>query len=401
MKKLLILHPYSQAYTEIYACLDSKHSYTILTDSSKATSFEKNQPSNVDIVYCHNYPHHRQQAAENILSSSRFDAILALDEFDVLLAAQLRETFHISGQTLAEATLFRNKELMTKKVEEVGFRVPFSQKARSYSELKTFLQVRKDIIVKPSDGAGSVDTFHVKEADDLTRFATPEFWDQHSILLQEYIYADIYHIDGLVYQGNLIYCEPSQYLYNPLLIKKGCAAAAVSLDHTAPKCQQLIDYATKLVQSLYPGGTFLFHLEVFYKDEDIIFLEIASRMGGARIRQNLEFKLGHNPLKLLLLSICGEKLPPLPKDFPNTGWLLTAKKEGKLVELPILTEQVKQTYSIFDFITYVTVGQHLKHAFHSADAIIGLSNYGSNFEETKTALLQAEKWANEHTRYDE
>ena len=64
--------------------------------------------------------------------------------------------------------------------------------------------------------------------------------------------------------GEIIYCEPSKYLYNPLLIKQGGSAAAVSLDKDSTGYKELVDYAIFLSSKLDLQGTYLFHLEVFY-----------------------------------------------------------------------------------------------------------------------------------------
>lgn len=400
MKNILILHPYRENYTEIYNCLPLTHHFTLLTDESKVSSFEQTRPSNVNIIYTTDYQNNCKSKAREILQLKNFDAIVPLDEFDITTAAELREEFNIEGQSIAEAEVFRDKNLMTKKVKELGYRIPDSQKISNLSELKTFYNIHKNIILKPLNGAGSVDTFHIKFQSDLNLAANIAFKDGEQMLVQEYINSDIYHIDGFFNNGKLIYCEPSLYIYNPLLIKEGISAAAVSLDHNTLDYTRLVEYAFTLANQLYPGGTFLFHLEVFYNSKEITFLEIACRMGGARIRQNIEFKLAHNPLKLLIYSICGEQLPTLPTVFPVTGWLLTAKRNGMITQLPTLTEDLKNKYSIFDYIEYTKVGNKVNNAFHSADAIIGISVSGKDFTTTKNTLLNAEKWLIKYTRYE-
>lgn len=334
------------------------------------------------------------------MASHRFDSIIALDEFDILLAAELREKYKIEGQNVVEAAVFRDKDVMTKRVKELGFRIPASLKVKQFSELEMFLNKHHDIIVKPISGAGSVDTFRIRDTDDLSVIKSKILTQNHEVLIQEYIDSDIYHIDGFMSNGKIIYCEPSKYLYNPLLIKKGISAAAVSLDKESTDYQRLTDYASLLSKKLYPKGTYLFHLEVFYDAQDILFLEIACRIGGARIRQNLEYKFEHSPLALLILSLSGEALPKLPEQYPNTAWLLTAKQAGTITELPQVTDEVKQHYSIFDYIEYAKIGQNLQNAYHSADAVIGLSLSGKNFEETRKKVFSVEKWLLEHTRYN-
>ena len=400
MKNILILHPYRENYTDILSCLPTNHHFTLLIDESKRESFRVKLPKNVKLAGVAGDQNTRREKAEKLLKSESFDAIIPLDEFDILLAAELREKFHIGGQKVDEAIIFRDKNVMTKRVKELGVRIPESQKIDCFSELQYFFDRHQDIILKPLSGAGSVDTFRVQTINDLVKLKESLFNQGEQILVQEYIESDIYHIDGFVSNGEIIYCEPSKYLYNPLLIKQGGSAAAVSLDKDSTGYKELVGYAIFLSSKLDLQGTYLFHLEVFYDLKDIIFLEIACRIGGARIRQNLEYKFGCNPLKLLIYSISGEILPELPKEFPNTGWLLTAKRAGTIKELPTITNEIKQQFSIFDYIEYVKVGQNLNSAFHSADAVIGLSLYGKDFKKTEQALLSIEKWILQHTRYN-
>ncbi|WP_261806376.1 ATP-grasp domain-containing protein [Lapidilactobacillus luobeiensis] len=401
MKHILIFHPYREQYTDIYQCLAPQHAYTIIIDHAKAASFQVNQPVNVTLVFVKNYQLVRERQARELLTSTHFDAIIALDEFDIELAGKLRTEFNLPGQSLAEARIFRDKATMVQQVSAAGFKVPHSQVVSSSAALAAFFDHNHDIIVKPLNGAGSINTFHLKEKADLTRFQADHDWIQQTFLAQQYLYADIYHIDGLIAHGQVLYCEPARYIYNPLLIKAGVSAAAVSLDHTDASYLKLNQYATNLVKKLAPTGTFLFHLEVFFDNQEIIFLEIGSRIGGARIRQNLEFKLNCNPLKLLIYSVCAEQLPVIRHNYPVTGWLLTAKQAGTIQALPEFTEAVKSEFSIFDEVAYVRVGSQIGNAVHSADAVIGLSVYGASFRSVKTQLLRAERWAQANTRYQD
>lgn len=399
MKNILILHPYRETYTNILDCLSPKHRYTIMIDKSKKDSFIEKLPAYVELVLVDNYYKNCKLESESLLNSREFHAIIALDEFDIVLAAELREKSNIQGQNVEQANLFRDKNIMTKKVKELGYKIPESLKVSNLKELQEFLKEHKDIIIKPIDGAGSVNTFRFKCSDDIRELSLKLFSDGKEVFLQEYIDNDIYHIDGFVSNGEVIYCEPSRYIYNPLLIKKGISAAAVSLDKGSIEYRQLTSYAISLSRRLYPEGTFLFHLEVFYDLKEITFLEIACRVGGARIRQNLEYKLGCNPFKLLVYSNSGEHLPDITSTFPNTGWLLTAKQDGVIIELPNVSSEVKEFFSIFDYIEYVKVGQVISAAYHSADAVIGLSIQGGNFKETERLLLSAEEWLLHNTRY--
>lgn len=399
MKKILVLHPYRESYTDILSCLHPEHKFTILTDESKLESFDIEKNTNVKVVGISDYQSYREIKAEELLRDTKYDAIISLDEFDVLIAAKLREKFNIKGQLLSDALLFRDKEKMVQKVSELGFTVPMTRKVSSYEELQSFYNNVKDIILKPINGAGSVDTFRIRSEEELRNAFGIIKKNNVEAIAQEYISKEIYHIDGFICKGEMIYCEPSHYIFNPLDIKEGTSASAVSLDRDSEDYTKLVEYASSLVSKLYPLGTFLFHLEVFYDKKEIIFLEVACRIGGARIRQNLQYKLSNNPLKYLIFGICDERLPFIPKTFLVTGWLLTAKRKGIITELPSCTDKIKKEYFIFDYIEYVKVGRNIDNAVHSADAVIGLSVSGDNYKLVKDRLLSAEKWVLKNTKY--
>jgi len=154
MKNIFILHPYRATYTDILECISEKHHYVLLIDEAKQASFAENLPNNVELITVACYQNNCREEAENILKSHNIDAIIALDEFDIILASELREKYCIQGQGKAEATIFRDKKIMIQRVKELGFDVPESQVVSSLSEVKEFLNRYQDIIVKPLSGAG-------------------------------------------------------------------------------------------------------------------------------------------------------------------------------------------------------------------------------------------------------
>lgn len=185
-----LLHPFSLGYTTIYDCLQSGDDYALFIDRAKREVFEKEKPANVTLVMVENYQENIEMVCGNWLEKEHLDALLALDEFDVEVAARLRENYGIPGQSAALAKVFRNKNVMTERVLELGFRVPNSTRVQSFQEAEEFLRTHGKIIVKPLAGTGSVDTFPLEVSEGIGRL---EDLDLPSLLLQEYIEGDIYH----------------------------------------------------------------------------------------------------------------------------------------------------------------------------------------------------------------
>src|SRR6516164_621295 len=82
-----------------------------------------------DDVFAVNNFHDRRaliNAVAYLMRSRRIDRVVALDDFDVEVAAHLREHFRMTGTGHGEsaARLFRDKLAMRVKAREIGIRIP-------------------------------------------------------------------------------------------------------------------------------------------------------------------------------------------------------------------------------------------------------------------------------------
>ncbi|MFT7537501.1 MAG: formate-dependent phosphoribosylglycinamide formyltransferase (GAR transformylase), partial [Hyphomicrobiaceae bacterium] len=96
------------------------------------------------------------------------DRVECMWERLMYLAATLRETFTVPGMNKAQTVIVRDKELMKQAVEAAGLRVPRHGRARSMQEAWAVVErVGYPAIIKPIDGAGSVDTFRCNDRDEF------------------------------------------------------------------------------------------------------------------------------------------------------------------------------------------------------------------------------------------
>ena len=74
-----------------------------------------------------------------VMRSRKIDRIVALDDFDVEKAAQLRETFRVPGMGQTTARYFRDKLAMRLKAAEAGINVPAFSALFNDDEIQSFL----------------------------------------------------------------------------------------------------------------------------------------------------------------------------------------------------------------------------------------------------------------------
>ena len=225
------------------------------------------------------------------------DRIVALDDYDVWTAANLREHLRIPGMGDTTVRYFRDKLAMRLKAQEHGFPVPGFVHVLNYDRINQFMaRVPPPWVLKPRFEASTI---------GITKINTPdEFWSrlntlgdkQSFYLLERYIPGDVYHVDSLVVDRQVVFTEAHQYGRPPLdVFHEG----GISTTRTLPRgsedeltlkglSRQILD-AFGLVQGVA-------HME-FIKGRDeghFYFLETAARVGGANIVELIEGATGIN-----------------------------------------------------------------------------------------------------------
>src|SRR2546422_3212594 len=154
----------------------------------------------------------------SFLARSRvIDNIVALDDYDVPTAAALREHLRVPGMGETTMRYFRDKLAMRLKAQEHGILVPDFVHVLNYDKIREYMaRVPAPWMLKPRSEASTI---------GITRINTPEeFWprldtsgDQQSFyLLERYIPGEVYHVDSLTMDREVVFSEAHQYARPPL-----------------------------------------------------------------------------------------------------------------------------------------------------------------------------------------
>jgi len=227
----------------------------------------------------------------------RFDRIVALDEFDLETAAQIREHMRIRGMGITTTAYYRDKLAMRVSARESGFLVPDFCRVINYDELRDYMQrVPAPWLLKPRAEASALGIRKIAEPEQLWR-ALDELGDRQShFILERFVPGDIFHVDSIVSECEVKFSVVHQYGRPPMqVMHEGGVFTTRTVDRASRDWMELTALNAGLAPSLgmVRGVTHAEYIRA-HADGRFYFLEIAARVGGAFIADLVETATGVN-----------------------------------------------------------------------------------------------------------
>ncbi len=259
-------------------------------------------------------------AVAYLARTRKIDRILPLDEYDVEMAAFLREHLRIPGIGLSATKLFRDKLAMRMAINAAGLREPQFSPVINHDDIRDWVwRVPAPWVLKPRLEAGAMGIKRVQNDGELWKLIE-ELGDQQSFrVLEQYVPGDVYHVDALTVNGETIFSNVSRYGRPPLNVSHdGGVFMTYTLPDDHPESVALFEFNKKVIKALghTHGPT---HAEFIkgFADGEFYFLEIAARVGGAHIADLVHQSRGINLwgewARLEIMTVRGEtySLPPV------------------------------------------------------------------------------------------
>ncbi|WP_338757536.1 ATP-grasp domain-containing protein [Nocardia vulneris] len=271
------------------------------------------------------------------------DELIALSEFTLEIAAEVRAQLGIPGPSLDEVAVYRDKVRMKQVLEKAGIPVPRFASCVSAEQVRAFAADRGfPLILKPLAAAASIGVRRVD--DDAELDAALDILDLSGYEVEEFVAGEIYHIDGFVDDhAHVVFQAVSRYINDCLSFAQGEPLGSVLL-RSSPRRTMLEDFCQQVVSAL-DLRRLPFHLEVFITPAgDPVFLEIGGRVGGAEVPHLLYRVFGVNLYEMFLRTLAGDPVPQVP-DYADAsgGWLIMPKSEKhaeRVVRASSMREQV-------------------------------------------------------------
>jgi biotin carboxylase len=263
------------------------------------------------------------QAVAHLARSQKIDRIVALDEYDMETAATLREHLRVPGMGLTTMRYFRDKLAMRMKALDRGVRVPDFVPVFNHDDIRYYLEhVSGPWVLKPRQEASAIGIKKIHAADDLWPVLEQLGDKQSSFLLERFVPGEVYHVDSVVSEGEVVFASVSKYGKPPMNVAQGggiFTTRVIPRGSDADIGLRQINRQLIAALGLVRGVA---HTEFIQAQADgnFYFLECAARVGGAYINEMVETATGINLWReWARIEVAGGdgtyKLPPVREEY--------------------------------------------------------------------------------------
>jgi hypothetical protein len=225
------------------------------------------------------------------------DYLVALDDYDVWTVANLREHLRIPGMGDTTVRHFRDKLAMRLRARENNIPVPDFVHVLNYNKVSEFIdRVPPPWVLKPRAEASTIGIAKINTID--------EFWSrvdtlgdrQSFYLLERFIPGEVYHVDSLVYDREIVFAEAHHYGKPPFNVyHEGGIFTTRTIPRGSPE-ETILKELNRQTMSAFGLVHGVAHTEFIkgHNDDQFYFLETAARVGGANIAEMVEAASGIN-----------------------------------------------------------------------------------------------------------
>jgi hypothetical protein len=144
--------------------------------------------------------------------SRKFSRIVALDRFNVEVAAELREHLRIPGMGITTARYFSDRLAARIKASHLGMSVAAMTSVANYDELHSFMQiVPAPWLLTPRGESRGFATRELQAPEQVWE-ALDELGDRQSeFLLEQKVEGDRFHVDSITADGTVVFSAVSPY----------------------------------------------------------------------------------------------------------------------------------------------------------------------------------------------
>ncbi len=262
-------------------------------------------------------------AVTHLARTQKIDRVVALDEFDMETAATLREHLRIPGMGLTTMRYFRDKLAMRMRALDRDMRVPDFVPVFNHGDIRYYLEhVPGPWVLKPRQEASAIGIKKINAAEELWPVLEQLGDKQSSFLLEKFVPGEVYHVDSVVSESEVVFANVSKYGKPPMNVAQG---GGVFTTFTVPRGSEDDQGLRQINRDLIAALGLLrgvSHAEFIKANSDghFYFLECAARVGGAYINEMVEAATGINLWReWARIEVAGGngsyRLPPVREEY--------------------------------------------------------------------------------------
>ena len=240
---------------------------------------------------------HMINAVSYLARTNPISRLVALDEFDLEMAATLREHLRLPGMGETTTRHFRDKLAMRMRAQSRGIRMPEFSPLFNYDAIRSYLaRVPGPWVLKPRSSASAIGIRKIRQADEIWPLLDRLGDGQSHHLLEQFIPGEVFHVDSVVSDKRVLFAVASRYGVPPMNVShEGGIFTSRTLRRKSDEAKRLRRINKEVIKALglVDGVT---HAEFILgqADGEFYFLEIAARVAGAHIPEMIEAATGVN-----------------------------------------------------------------------------------------------------------
>lgn len=345
-------------------------------------------------------------AATHVARTRQISRVVALEEYDIVTAAYIREHLAVAGMGTTAARCFQDKLAMRVKGLAVGLPQPEFVPLVNYEAIDQFMKRHPPPwMLKPRIGASSMGMRKLKHPEEVwsaireldARDELHEGSDFH--LLEMYVPGNVYHVDSLITGGKIVFANVARYGAPPFDITHG---GGVTTSGTVPYASRTRKDLLALNAKLLTGfgidrgvthAEFIVAGEAKKRADRFCFLEVAARVGGAFTADTIEAATGINVWREW--AKIESATPKKPYRLPET------RTEYGGIALSLARQEHPDTsaYDDPEIVFRVPKPRHVGLIIRTKEhkrLIELLDQYVERFSHDFTAVISAEERAEQH-----
>jgi biotin carboxylase len=218
---------------------------------------------------------------------------------------------------------FRDKLAMRMRALDRGVRVPDFVPVFNHGDIRYYLEhVSPPWVLKPRQEASAIGIKKIHAGDELWPILEQLGDKQSSYLLEKFVPGEVYHVDSVVSEKEVVFANVSQYGKPPMNVALG---GGVFTTFTVARRSEADDGLRQINRELIAALGLVrgvAHAEFIqaHADGNFYFLECAARVGGAYINEMVEAATGVNLWReWARIEVSGDdgsyRLPPVREEY--------------------------------------------------------------------------------------
>lgn len=227
----------------------------------------------------------------------KFHRFVALDDFDVEHVAAIREHFRMPGMGSTTARYFRDKLAMRVKAKNEGVNVPEFTPLFNDNDINNYADnVSPPWLLKPRSEASAAGIKKIHSKDELWQIINSLGDERDNFLVEKFAPGDVYHVDGLNFEGKVVFSRVSKYLDTPFEVAHGGGIFRSATCQINSKEEKALHEMNTEVMKAFGMQFGASHTEFIASKAtgELFFLETSSRVGGANLAEMVAFASGVN-----------------------------------------------------------------------------------------------------------